>query len=139
MSHECIRISAVLYRCVLAWASASSRCQFSVWYEYTTNGSKRKPFNAIQNRSKLIGCLNICYYFLNRLRDCQFFPKKSELFKCNGQTKVVGATIQRHSSQNCLISQWWPSKVDLSTIKYFCRPMANTCTNISITHCFYIG
>ena len=62
-----------------------------------------------------------------------FFLKNFGVIQCNGQTKVVDATIQRHSSQNCLISQWRPSKVDLSAIKYFCQPVANTCTNISIS------
>ena len=32
---------------------------------------------------------------------------------------VVDATIQRHSSQNCLIFQLWPFKVNLFAIKYF--------------------
>ena len=62
-----------------------------------------------------------------------FFLQNFGVIQRNGQTKAVDATIQLHSSQNCLISQWWPSKNDLSAIKYFCRPVANTCTNVSIS------
>ena len=42
------------------------------------------------------------------------FTPKFRSYSVQWQTKVVDATIQRHSSQNCLIFQWWSSKVDPS-------------------------
>ena len=46
-----------------------------------------------------------------------FFPQNFVVIQCNGQTMVVDATVQCHSSQNCVIFQWWPSEVYLSAIK----------------------
>ena len=74
-----------------------------------------------------------CLIYENIKGIIRVFSQNFGVIQCNGQTKVVDATIQRHPSQNWLIFQWWPSKVDLSAIKYFCQPVANTCTNISIS------
>ena len=53
------------------------------------------------------------------VKGISIFFQSFGVIQCNGQTKVVDATIQSHSSQNCLVFQWWPSKGDLSVITYF--------------------